>query len=474
MTLLYLRPLRSNLKSPLIQNSFDANDLAFCDEILCKVSRSFASVIRQLPDEMLVDVLIFYLVLRALDTVEDDMTYFPTAEAKIATLLSFHKTALVDPAWSMMGCGMGDERRLLEEFPRCHSIFASLPESSRRVIADITCRMATGMAEFVTKDLMQGTEDVAQYNRYCHFVAGLVGEGLSRLFVSSGLEKPSLVGCELLHLSDQMGLFLQKTNIIRDYLEDYVDGRAFWPRSVWKKYSATGDLGYFANPVDDNAKAAGLSCLNELTTDALELVPDCLGYLSQLRCAEVFRFCAIPQVMAIATLDKCYHNADVFTGVVKIRKGMSCLLINDTTDMSGVHGIFNRFARSIMRKANDARSKGGYDDPSYDRTVRACHTIIDLTQAGVLTVAGNGLHGTFIVASCAAAAAAFAIKIPHGTTTKGSVAVTTTVATLASFGLLSLFKNSFMKKCQGSMGRSVPLLSAAKLKEEKSVQKENN
>ena len=29
-----------------------------------------------------------------------------------------------------------------------------------------------------------------------------------------------------------MGLFLQKTNIIRDYLEDYVDGRAFWPQEV--------------------------------------------------------------------------------------------------------------------------------------------------------------------------------------------------------------------------------------------------
>ncbi len=465
MTLLYFRPLQSNLESPRIRTAFDAGDLAFCDDILCKVSRSFASVIRQLPDEMLVDVLIFYLVLRALDTVEDDMTYFPTADAKIATLLSFHKTALVDPAWRMMGCGMGDERRLLEEFPRCHSVFVRLPESSCRVISDITCRMATGMAEFVTKDLGQGTVDVAQYNRYCHFVAGLVGEGLSRLFVSSGLEKPSLVGCELLHLSDQMGLFLQKTNIIRDYLEDYVDGRAFWPRSVWMKYSDTGDLGYFANPADDGAKVAGLSCLNELITDALELVPDCLTYLSELRCAEVFRFCAIPQVMAIATLDKCYHNADVFTGVVKIRKGMSCLLINDTTDMYGVHGIFHRFARSIMRKADDVRSKG-YVDPSYDRTIRACHTIIDLTQTDASTKVGSGRNGTLIVASCAAAAAAscLAFKVPHGAT-KGGVAVTTSVAALVSFGMLPFFNNGFAKKYRGSAGRSVPLLPAAKLKE---------
>lgn len=33
------------------------------------------------------------------------------------------------------------------------------------------------MAEFVGKDLGEGTRDVKEYDRYCHFVAGLVGEG---------------------------------------------------------------------------------------------------------------------------------------------------------------------------------------------------------------------------------------------------------------------------------------------------------
>jgi hypothetical protein len=262
-----------------------------------------------------------------------------------------------------------------------------------------------------------------------------------------------------------MGLFLQKTNIIRDYLEDYVDGRAFWPRSIWAKYSATGDLGYFANAADEKAKVAGLNCLNELITDALELVPDCLAYLSELRCAEVFRFCAIPQVMAIATLDKCYHNGDVFTGVVKIRKGLSCLLINDTTDMYGVHGIFNRFARSIMSKAMDARNRGGYVDPSYDKTIRACQTIVDLTQTETSTALSSTLNRTLIVASSAAATAAtcLALNISPGASTRGNVAAGAT--TLASFGMLSVLTNDFMKKYRGVAGRSMPLLSAAKLKE---------
>jgi farnesyl-diphosphate farnesyltransferase len=373
---LYVKPLKSNLDSPYVREHFDADDLAFCDDILVKVSRSFAAVIRQLPSTMLVDILIFYLVLRALDTIEDDMTAFATQEEKIKHLLSFHKTALGDPKWTMDGVGEADEKRLLQNFDKCHSVFAKLSEKSRSVIVDISQRMATGMSEFVGKDLGQGTKDVDQYNRYCHFVAGLVGEGLSRLFAASGLEKPSFAG--ELFLSDQMGMFLQKTNIIRDYLEDYVDHRAFWPQTIWKKYAKTGELGYFTRQEDPEVKEKSLECLNELVTDALELGPDCLAYLSMLKCEEVFRFCAIPQVMAIATLEKCYVNPDVFTGVVKIRKGTSCKLLLKTNTLAEVHATFYQFAGSILKKAKANRAKGVMD-PSYSRTVKACVAILDLT-----------------------------------------------------------------------------------------------
>jgi farnesyl-diphosphate farnesyltransferase len=373
---LYVKPLKSNLHSSYIRNTFDADDLAFCDEILVKVSRSFAAVIQQLPSTMLVDILVFYLVLRALDTIEDDTTSFPSQEVKIKYLLNFHKTALADPTWTMDGVGEADEKRLLQNFDKCHRVYAKLSEKSRRVIADIAQRMATGMAEFVGKDLGQGTTDVDQYNRYCHFVAGLVGEGLSRLFAASGLEKPSFAS--ELFLSDQMGLFLQKTNIIRDYLEDYVDHRAFWPQTIWKKYAKSGELGYFTNQCDPEVKVRSLECLNELVTDALELAPDCLNYLSKLQCTEIFRFCAIPQVMAIATLDYCYSNSNVFTGVVKIRKGTSCKLILRTNNLDQVHDTFYQFARSVLNKANVNRTLG-VQDPNYARTVKICEALMEIS-----------------------------------------------------------------------------------------------
>ncbi len=71
---------------------------------------------------------------------------------------------------------------------------------------------------------------MAEYDLYCHYVAGLVGEGLSRFF-SVEIEGENVLEAATT-LANSMGLVLQKTNIIRDFLEDYVDGRTFWPKEV--------------------------------------------------------------------------------------------------------------------------------------------------------------------------------------------------------------------------------------------------
>ena len=47
-------------------------------------------------------------------------------------------------------------------------------------------------------------ETIEEYDEYCHYVAGLIGHGLSRLFHAAGLE--DLAPDDL---SNSMGLFLQ-------------------------------------------------------------------------------------------------------------------------------------------------------------------------------------------------------------------------------------------------------------------------
>ena len=140
------------------------------------------------------------------------------------------------------------------------------------------------------------------------------------------------------HLANSMGLFLQKTNIIRDYLEDIVQGREFWPKEVcvyvggwvteglqyrpkhsdesvvltssytlliyyWQAWSQ------FADELTDFRHHGNIhqavQCLNLLITNALQHVPDVLQYMFRIQDQSVFNFCAIPQVPIPTSWSTC-------------------------------------------------------------------------------------------------------------------------------------------------------------------------
>lgn len=174
-------------------------------------------------------------------------------------------------------------------------------------------------------------DTLASFDLYCHYVAGLVGEGLSRLFSASGKESPMLG--EQLTLSNSMGLMLQKTNILRDFREDTDEGRVFWPAEIWKKYVDKPEELY---AVGNEEKA--MWALSEMAVDALTHATDALDYLTLLTNQSIFNFCAIPQVMAVATLDACFMNPEVMHKNVKIRKGLAVkvrrFLLSSTSSLS--------------------------------------------------------------------------------------------------------------------------------------------
>ena len=282
----------------------------------------------------------------------------------------------------------------MENYPLVVEVFLGLDKSYQDVIVDVCDRMGNGMADFVPRDVRQSearrgggggrrgapavaaapnpsrpppptpprtrvaqVESVKQYNLYCHYVAGLVGIGLSQvwvrwrcapcalapltparppglllltlqLFASSGCESADIATAT--DLANQMGLFLQKTNIVRDYLvrpqlasacalppsaracprapppsphppcalplctqEDINElpaPRMWWPHEIWGKYATR--LADFKQPAH---AAAAVACLNHMVLNALGHVPSCLKYMQQLRHPGVFRFCAIPQ-----------------------------------------------------------------------------------------------------------------------------------------------------------------------------------
>ncbi|EPY31386.1 farnesyl-diphosphate farnesyltransferase [Angomonas deanei] len=327
------------MKTSSVKLGSDQEDLRYCYDVLNSVSRSFAVVIQKLNDPDLRDgICIFYLVLRALDTIEDDMSI--PVEFKLKELPKFH-THLDDPEWSMSNVGKGREMELLENFPRVSREFHKLKEQFQVVIKDICESMANGMCDFLQRPVVT-SED---FDLYCFYVAGLVGHGLTRLFASCHYEDEHLA--DDLTNSRHMGLFLQKTNIIRDYFEDILEDppRVFWPRDVWSKYAV--DLKEFKDRANEKK---GLECLNELVTGALQHIPYVIDYLSQLREPSVFQFCAIPQVMAMGTLAAVYNNPDTFHIKVKMTKAASCRAMIHSTDMYNTMEMFMVHIDEMMTK----------------------------------------------------------------------------------------------------------------------------
>ena len=84
------------------ETGYQRPEMKRCWEFLDMTSRSFAAVIKELEGELCRVVCLFYLVLRGLDTVEDDMSI--ELEEKCQVLESFHEK-LSTPGWTYNGCG---------------------------------------------------------------------------------------------------------------------------------------------------------------------------------------------------------------------------------------------------------------------------------------------------------------------------------------------------------------------------------
>ncbi|KAI5859680.1 farnesyl-diphosphate farnesyltransferase [Durotheca rogersii] len=341
--------------------SKEAPTLRSCFELLNLTSRSFAAVIQELQPQMLVPIALFYLVLRGLDTIEDDMTL--SVETKEPLLREFSKYMSKD-GWTFTESGPNEkDRDLLVHFD---DVIAELKKIDKRyydIIEDITIKMGNGMADYVLNaEFQEGVQTVAQYEEYCHYVAGLVGEGLTRIFVEGNTANPALL--DRMELTESMGQFLQKTNIIRDVHEDFQDNRRFWPKDIWSKY-----VDRWEDMFDPKYRTQAVYCSSEMVLNALKHADECLFYMAGIKEQSVFNFVAIPQTMAIASLELVFQNPKIFHSHIKITKGDAChLMMQSTQNLQVACEVFKTYARRIAKK-NDPR------DPHFLEISVACGKI---------------------------------------------------------------------------------------------------
>ncbi|KAL5791035.1 hypothetical protein ACOSQ2_005923 [Xanthoceras sorbifolium] len=336
---------------------------AFCYTMVYKFLRN-ALIFQQFETKIRDAVCVFYLVLRVLDTIEDD-TSIPTA-VKVPMLIDFY-CHLNDIDWHY-SCGTRNlDKVVVDEFHYVSTAFMELKKGHQATIVDITKRMGAGMAKFICKEVST-TDD---YDEYCHYSAELVEIGLFKLFDPSRKQDPIME-----KLCGSTFIFYQKRDMIEDYLEDINEipkPRIFWPREIYSKYvDKIEDL-----KCEENSVKA-VQCLNEMVTDALKHAGDCLNHLSTFNDDAALQFFGALAVKGMGTLVLCYNNIQVFKDKVRLRHGLAARLYEQTKTMSDIYNVFFEFA-SVMK------SKVEMHDPTALKTLSELNKIQEIcTKSGLL------------------------------------------------------------------------------------------
>ncbi|MCL2208279.1 MAG: squalene/phytoene synthase family protein [Fibromonadales bacterium] len=246
----------------------------YAEETLDKVSRTFALNIKVLGKKLRRPVLLAYLYMRMADTIEDD----PDLPAK-------DKAELLKKFSQAVNCGNADD--FVKALPQSWKT-SDKPDYSlccnASIVIPLLCdyaepikkaveEMCSGMAEFAERGFAIETE--ADLDRYCYFVAGLVGNMLTELFGHK----------ELRELAISFGLALQLVNITKDMKEDSLRKVSFMPQELCRNHGMDYTRKFLIQKAKRHLKDA---------KDYIKALP---RYKHRIRL-----FCLWPSLMAAANL----------------------------------------------------------------------------------------------------------------------------------------------------------------------------
>src|SRR5690606_26550103 len=162
--------------------------------------------------------------------------------------------------------------------------------------------MCAGMSEFARNRSLKGLDDLEDLASYCYYVAGVVGEMLTELFL---LHCPELERHRerLMRLAVSFGQGLQMTNILKDIWEDSSADACWLPRSVFGK-----DAFSLERLEDGHLSRDFRYGLNRLLGVAHAHLRNALEYacLIPKREAGIRRFCLWAIGLAVLTLRKIH------------------------------------------------------------------------------------------------------------------------------------------------------------------------
>ncbi len=213
-----------------------ALETRFLQYHLDHTSRSFAFCIARLSPPLRQWISLSYLLCRVLDTVED--SEWPTLEMKLQQFDEFQSFIQEKPASEKV-------RRWIQNFPSqvsenylkliadterlLQGLHDELDFESLQVCQACILKMAEGMRLYTVRspDSSLRLSDLGDVNRYCFYVAGIVGELIRKLYCHSKNQEDQ--NAEFKINSFHFGLYLQKINLLKDSSVDESEGRFLVP-----------------------------------------------------------------------------------------------------------------------------------------------------------------------------------------------------------------------------------------------------
>ena len=220
--------------------SGSGGDLAYQARILQAVSRTYALTIPTLPDRLRPVVGNAYLLCRLTDTIEDEPGLSPAQKRvfweRLTEVVAGRRDAASfgrELAAALTPATPEPERELARGASRILRVTAGLRAPQRAAIERCVRVMSRGMAEFQREPGAVGLKDLGQLDRYCYFVAGVVGEMLVDLFCDySGEIEGRRRELAALAVSHAQGL--QMANILKDLWDDWDNGACWLPADVFR------------------------------------------------------------------------------------------------------------------------------------------------------------------------------------------------------------------------------------------------
>jgi farnesyl-diphosphate farnesyltransferase len=302
----------TRLHAPLAQGDDD-----FQSAMLQGVSRTFALTIPELPADLARVVSNAYLLCRIVDTIEDEPQISGTGKDFFCRqfLRTFDDAGAAATFARELGEALSDrtlpaEHELIRKVPRVVRITRSFSEPQREALRQCVGTMARGMTEFQLNGDKCMVKNIEDLDRYCYFVAGVVGQMLTRLFCLHSREIARHREA-LMPLAVSFGQGLQMTNILKDVWEDYDAGACWLPREVFAEEGC--DLADLPAARNREGFERGVRRLIGISQAHLR---NAVAYTLLIPRQEtgIRKFCLWAIGLAVLTLRKINHHPDYTNG----------------------------------------------------------------------------------------------------------------------------------------------------------------